>query len=207
MKISYAITVCNELEEIKRLLPFLKENKRIDDEIVILFDGRKGTQEVLDYLLKFNKCPNVQTWRSNFDGHFGNWKNKLTSYCKGDIIFQIDADEQITKAMMDLIPTLIEENPEVDVFLVPRINLVQGLTEEHIKKWGWQVNPRGWVNFPDYQRRIYKNNPNIKWINKVHETLIGYQKWAVIPSNDDWCLLHSKNIKKQEEQNNYYDTL
>ena len=63
------------------------------------------------------------------------------------------------------------------------------------------------INWCDYQRRIYKNNPNIKWINKVHETLIGYQKWAVIPLEDDWCLLHSKNIKKQEEQNNYYNTL
>lgn len=140
VKISYAITVCNELDEIKRLLPFLKENKRIDDEIVILFDGNKGTQEVLDYLLKFNKCPNVQTWRSNFDGHFGNWKNKLTSYCKGDIIFQIDADEQVTKDMIDFIPLLVDKNPEVDVFLVSRINTVDGLTEEHIKKWGWSIS-------------------------------------------------------------------
>ena len=32
MKISFAITVCNELQEIKKLLPFILENKRIDDE-------------------------------------------------------------------------------------------------------------------------------------------------------------------------------
>lgn len=62
------------------------------------------------------------------------------------------------------------------------------------------------INFPDTQRRIYKNHPNIKWINKVHETLIGNQKWAILPSEYDWCLLHHKNIKKQEEQNNTYSS-
>jgi hypothetical protein len=39
MKISYAITVCNELVEIQRLLPFLIENKRKQDEIVIFYDS------------------------------------------------------------------------------------------------------------------------------------------------------------------------
>jgi hypothetical protein len=62
------------------------------------------------------------------------------------------------------------------------------------------------INWCDYQRRIYKNHPNIKWINKVHETLIGYEKWAIIPHYEDLCLLHSKNIKKQEEQNNTYSS-
>ena len=39
MKISYAITVCNELKEIKRLIGYLVEGKRREDEIVILFDS------------------------------------------------------------------------------------------------------------------------------------------------------------------------
>jgi hypothetical protein len=41
MKITYAITVCNELEEITNLLNFLIKNKRKEDEIVILFDKKK----------------------------------------------------------------------------------------------------------------------------------------------------------------------
>jgi hypothetical protein len=63
MKISFAITVCNELDEIKRLVPFLLEHKRQQDEIVILFDEKNGSKEVLDFLLPFNIKPNVQTWR------------------------------------------------------------------------------------------------------------------------------------------------
>ena len=38
MKISYAITVCNEFLEIQKLVPFLLDNKRQQDEIVILYD-------------------------------------------------------------------------------------------------------------------------------------------------------------------------
>ena len=38
MKISYAITVCNEFYEIQRLVHFLLRTKRSQDNIVILFD-------------------------------------------------------------------------------------------------------------------------------------------------------------------------
>ena len=71
MILSYAITICNELEEIKRLLPFLLEKKGVQDEIVILFDEKNGSPEVLEYLLTFNKLPNVQTWRGfDFENNF-----------------------------------------------------------------------------------------------------------------------------------------
>ena len=147
MKISYAITVCNELEEIKRLIPFLKENKRSQDEIIVLFDQKNGNQEVIDYLIDFNKYPNIQTWRGFFEGHFGDWKNKLTEYCSGDYIFQIDADEMPNLNLMHYLPAILESN-DVDVLRVPRINTVKGLTQEHIQKWGWVVDSRGRVNWP-----------------------------------------------------------
>ena len=50
MKISYAITVCNESQEIQRLIPFLINNKREEDEIVVLYDSENGTKSVEDYL-------------------------------------------------------------------------------------------------------------------------------------------------------------
>jgi hypothetical protein len=208
MKISYAITVCNELEEIKRLVDFLLPNKRIQDEIVILYDNKNGDERILDYLLPLNIKPNVQTWRGLwFEGHFGDWKNLLTSYCTGDYIFQIDADEMIGEYLVENLPLILEANPEVDVFLTPRINTVEGLTQQHINKWRWNVNDKGWVNFPDYQWRIYKNSTNIKWKNKVHEVLDGYKTTALLPADEAFCLLHPKTIDRQEKQNNYYDTL
>lgn len=207
MKLSYAITVCNELEEIKRLVPFLKEHKRPGDEIVILFDQTNGNEEVIDYLLEFNKYPNIQTWRGFFENDFAAWKNRLTGYCTGDFIFQIDADEMPTEYMMKIIPQIIEAN-DVDLIRVPRVNTVEGLTEGHIRKWGWQVNEQGWVNYPDYQWRIYRNDPRIRWWGHVHEKIHGHATFAHLPMEEtDLALRHAKTIERQEKQNSYYDTL
>ncbi len=207
MKISYAITVCNEFIEIQKLLTFLLENKRKQDEIVILYDQKNGTEEIATYLTKFNKLPNVQFWRGFFDGHFADWKNKLTEYCTGDYIFQIDADEIPTKLLLNSLPYILESNPDNEVYLVPRVNTVEGLTQEHIQKWGWKVNSKGWVNFPDYQWRLWKNTPEIKWKNKVHEVLEGYKTYAMLPNGEGYSLHHPKSIERQEKQNAYYSTL
>ncbi len=207
MKISYAITVCNEFVEIQRLVNFLRENKRQQDEIVILFDQKNGTEEIATWLTKQNKYPNVQFWRGFFEGHFADWKNKLTEYCSGDYIFQIDADEMPHKELIKALTMVLEFNPDVDVMLVPRVNTVEGLTQDHIAKWRWSVNEKGWVNWPDYQWRIYRNSDKIRWVNKVHEKLEGFDQYATLPMLEEHALYHPKDIKRQEKQNAYYGTL
>jgi len=207
MKISYAITVCNEFEEIKRLVEFLLRIKRPKDEIVILYDHKNGSEEIAEWLIKHNKLPNFQMWRGFFEGHFGEWKNKLSDYCNGDYIFQIDADEMPHTNLINYLPTILESNPENEVFLISRVNTVEGLTEDHIKKWGWNVNSKGWVNFPDTQTRIWKKEDRIRWYGKVHERLVNYKTYTNLPEDETFSLIHHKDIKKQEKQNNYYDEL
>ncbi len=207
MKVSYAITVCNEKLEVKRLVDFLLANKREQDEIVVLYDQKNGDEEVINMLIKLNKLPNFQVWRGSFEGHFADWKNKLTEYCSGDYIFQIDADEMPHKECIETLPMLLTLNPDVDVMLVPRVNTVEGLTQDHIAKWRWSVNEKGWVNWPDYQWRIYRNSDKIKWVNKVHERLEGFDQYATLPMLEEHALYHPKDIKRQEKQNAYYDTL
>jgi len=207
MKISYAVTVCNEFEEIKKLVNFLLLNKREDDEIVILFDYNNGTTEVLDFLREKSVGEKIIFYKERFSNHFADWKNKLTEYCSGDYIFQIDADEIPHKLLMVNLPIILENNPDHEVYLVPRVNTVEGLTESHIKKWGWQVNNKGWVNYPDYQYRIWKNKPEIKWKNKVHEVLEGHKNFTSLPSQEELSLYHPKTIERQEKQNEYYNTL
>jgi|TARA_R110001592_G_scaffold68235_5_gene209053 hypothetical protein len=207
MKLSYAITVCNEFLEIQRLVNFLVKNKREKDEIVILYDSKNGESSIEEFL-RAKSINNEFSWHSGeFNGHFSNWKNKLNSLCKGDYIFQIDADEILSVEGLLLIPQIIESNPQVEVYRVPRINTVKGLTQEHIQKWGWRVDEKGWVNFPDLQWRIFKNTKEIKWKNKVHEILEGYNTYSELPHNENLCLVHEKTIEKQEKQNNYYNTL
>ena len=210
MKISYAITVCNELVEIQRVLDLLLKQKRSQDEIVVLVDNPGGEDDEMISTLHHYESHNndhITVWRSEFAGHFADWKNKLNSYCTGDYIFQIDADEIPTKTLIDYLPDIIDANPAVDVLLVPRINTVDGLTQAHIAKWGWNITPPGWVNFPDYQWRVFKNTPEIKWTNKVHEVLQGHKMLSTLPAEEDYCLFHPKTIERQEKQNKYYDTL
>lgn len=206
MKISYAITVCNELEEIKKLVPFILQHKRPQDEIVILYDEKNGNKDVLDFLLPFNIKPNVQTWRSfDWNNNFADWKNILNDYCTGDYIYQLDADEMISQYIVENLHLILEMNPEVDLIFIPRINTVNGLTQEHVNKWGWRVNENGWVNFPDMQGRVYRKN--MSWYGKVHERIIGGNKFASLPNDEEYCIQHHKTIERQERQNNFYGTI
>ena len=206
MRISYAITVCNEFVEIQRLVNFLIEHKHPKDEIVVLYDELNGNVEVENYLRSHSVNGEFNWHKGKFEGHFADWKNKLTSLCNGEYIFQIDADEMVSKYMVENVGMVLQYN-NVDVLKVPRINTVTGLTQEHINKWRWGVNKQGWVNFPDFQWRIYKNNGEIKWINKVHEVLDGYKTMSYLPTEEPWCLQHPKTIERQEKQNEYYNTL
>ena len=207
MKISYAITVCNEAVEIQRLVSFLLENKRYEDEIVILFDSKNGSNTVEEYLRSHSINGEFIWHKKDFDGHFADWKNYLTSLCNGDWIFQIDADEIPHQTLIEYLPEIILSNPNNEVIRVPRVNTVFGLTEEYVRQWGGRINEEGWVNWPDFQWRIYKNHPKIQWKNKVHEVLEGYEIWSNLQETEEFSLYHPKDIERQVKQNNYYNTL
>ena len=202
MKISYAITAHNEAEELNRLLKQLTEGKESGDEILIQLDD-KATDKV-----KFvvDSYP-VKSIIFPLNNDFAAFKNNLKDNCTGDYIFFIDADEYLSEHLLKLLKQVLETNSQVDCYGVPRVNTVSGLTEEHITKWGWIVKDDK-INWPDYQTRICKNVPHIKWVGKVHERLEGWQVSSVFPADfEDWALYHPKTIERQEQQNNYYNTL
>jgi len=207
MKISYGLTAWIEHEELNNLLNYLKENIDDRDEIIVVYDQNRATPEVLSVLESFDRHDYFY-YPFNFQQDWLANKNYLGTKCSGDYIFQIDADEIPNKNLIDNLRPLIEQNP-VDVFVVPRINLVKGLTQEHINAWRWNVNEKGWVNFPDPQRRIYKNDPSIQWKDpedqpQVHGMVEGYKTFADLPPLEEWSLYHNKTISKQEYQNHLY---
>ena len=211
MKISYAIPVCNEYVELEKLLSFLLKHINENDEIVVQCDKGNTTPEVYRTLDTFKapvglKDP-LKVIEFPLKGHFSNFKNNLKEHCSGDWIFQIDADEYPHKSLIKNLRPLLEMNPTVEMFLVPRINTVLGLTQEHINKWRWNVNEKGWVNWPDYQTRIIQNSPKIKWQNKVHEVITGISTKGALPIEEEWCLYHPKNIDRQEMQNKLYESI
>ncbi len=203
MRISYAIPVCNEHVELEKLLSFLIKHIDENDEIIVQCDQGNTTPEVYKVLY------DLQQSYTEFplNGHFSNFKNNLKEHCTGDWIFQIDADELPHESLITNLKELLKLNSTTEMFLVPRVNTVNGLTQEHVSKWRWNVNEKGWVNWPDYQTRIIQNSPKIKWQNKVHEQIIGISTKGVLPMEEEWCLYHPKNIGRQEAQNNFYNTL
>tara|TARA_R110001592_G_scaffold171881_2_gene410323 strand:- start:351 stop:980 length:630 start_codon:yes stop_codon:yes gene_type:complete len=209
MKISYAIPVCNEYKEIEYLLEYLAKHKREQDEIVVQCDQGNTTPEVYKVLQELTENTDISYELIEFplNNNFSAFKNNLKNNCKGDYIFQLDADEYPEEYLMKHVDWFIDNNSEVDIFWVPRINKVDGLTQEHIDKWRWNVDNKGRVNFPDYQCRILRNKKKIKWKNKVHEVLTGYKTESYLPANSEFCLHHLKSIDRQEKQNKFYSTL
>ena len=206
MKISYSILTHNEDESLQKLLEFLVKHKDEEDEIVILDDysDNPKTIEILDIMTSMHEMTYEQ--RHLLKDYAGQ-KNHLTRMCSGDYIINIDADELQNKWLIQNIKPILESNPTVDLYWVPRVNTVDGLTQEHINRWRWQVNEKGWVNFPDYQGRIWRNRPNILWKNPVHEVLAGYKEHTYLPTEEEFCFYHPKKIERQEKQNNLYEDI
>jgi len=204
MKISYSILTHNEDDSLMKLLEFLVKHKDDEDEIVILDDysDNPKTIEILDVMTSMHEMKFEQR---HLLKDYGGQKNHLKNMCSGEYIFNLDADELPNKWLMKNIKSILEANPTIDLYWVPRVNTVDGLTQEHINKWGWQVNEKSWVNFPDYQGRIWRNRPNIMWKNKVHEVLMGYKEHTYLPAEEEFCFYHPKTIDKQERQNKFYE--
>ena len=201
MKISYGLTVCNEHEEIKNLIEFIIDRKQPEDEIVVVYDQNRVTDEVMDVLKSYFS---VDSYPFDFQQNFLDNKNFLNSKCTGDYIFQLDADEIPNEILVANLKNILESNP-VDLLITPRKNIVKGLTSSHVHKWGWKVNEQGWVNWPDAQKRIYKNDLKIQWSgHQVHGMVSGYETYATLPFEEAFSITHNKTIDRQENQNDRY---
>ena len=213
MKISYGVTVCDEAEELNSLLNFLLLHIDNNDEVVVLKDTSKTNYDVHQVVFKYirafkEKGISFGVLDSELNGDFATFKNQLIELASGDYLFQIDADEIPNQFLIENIKPVLKINSTIDCFYIPRVNKVNGLTQEHIQKWGWRVDDQDRVNFPDFQMRLFKLNTGIKWRNKVHEVLEGQSQFSILPHDtEDFCLYHIKSIEKQEKQNNFYNTL
>ena len=174
-------------------------------EVVVQCDQGNTSPEVYRILDKYSAF--IHVIQFPLKGNFAAFKNNLKKHCTGAWIFQVDADEYLSDSLIKNLPSILQTNPTVDLFLVPRINTVEGLTQEHINKWQWRVDAKGWVNFPDYQTRILQNSPKINWASKVHEVLTGHNSYIMLPAEEEYCLYHPKGIERQERQNNFYSAL
>jgi glycosyltransferase involved in cell wall biosynthesis len=206
--ISYTITVCNEDKDLNSLLRFLSLKLKGDDEIVVQMDSMAVTNDVRNVIESHRKMiTNFKVIEFPLDKDFAQFKNNLKDHCSQEWIFNIDADELPSGELIENLHQILSDNTDVDMILVPRWNLVDGITDDHVKKWGWKVDNIGRINWPDYQTRIYKNKKEILWKNKVHERLTGYDTYSAFPEEKEFCLFHNKTIERQETQNKFYEEI
>ena len=202
MKISYGITVHNEADELFKLTDLLINKIDDEDEIVICVDGNDN--DVKGIVDKYSIDSRVVDYKRKLDGNFAEHKNSVIEKSTGDYIFHIDADEYPHNFLVLQLKPIIEMNEGVDLIWIPRVNTVDGFTDEDVKRWGWKISEKGWVNYPDYQARVFRNDETIRWTRPLHEYITGCKTYAHLPPQEELSLYHPKTKEKQEQQNKFY---
>ena len=211
MKISYGITVHNEADELNKLLDVLIHKTDVEDEIVICVDGddKEVDKVITSWVQQYasddvDKIKDIIVYNRKLDGNFAEHKNSVIEKSTGDYIFHIDADEYPNETLLEQLKQIIEMNDNVDLIWIPRVNTIEGMTQEHIQKWSWRVTEKGWVNYPDYQARVFRNDKDIRWTRPLHEHITGCKTYSHLPPYEELSLYHPKTIQKQEQQNMFY---
>ena len=206
MKISYGITVHNESEELNKLLEILVHKTQAEDEIVIVQDGddKKVEEVISSWMSQYLDAKGIYWWTRKLDGNFADQKNYVIEQCEGDYIFHIDADEYPHETLIEQLPEILTIN-DVDLVWIPRVNTIDGMTEQDVMKWGWRVSEQGWVNYPDYQSRVFRRDENIRWTRPLHEHIVGCKTYSHLPPHEELSLYHPKTIERQTQQNVFYN--
>ena len=206
MKISYGITVHNESDELNRLLEVLVHNITDEDEIVICVDGNdeKVNEVITSWVQQYGHIRDFITYNRKLDGDFAAHKNSVIEKANGKYVFHIDADEYPNEILLQQLKQILEIN-DVDLVWIPRVNTIEGMKQHHIQKWGWRVSEKNWVNYPDYQARVFRRDENIRWTRPLHEYITGCKTYSHLPPQEELSLYHPKTIEKQERQNMFYN--
>jgi glycosyltransferase involved in cell wall biosynthesis len=197
--ISYAITTHNEGESVLKLLNTIQIYKRDYDEVIVLDDHST------EIITKSAITNSTKVYTRKFSNNFAEHKNYLNERCNGDYILQFDGDELPTENLIKIIPQFISAWPDVDLFWIPRENKLHEIDMELIDRWHWSVDCKNRINYPDYQGRLYKNDPRIKWTRPLHEMISGHTSQRVLPPNSGLDIIHHRHMDVQVRNNKYYD--
>jgi glycosyltransferase involved in cell wall biosynthesis len=142
MKISVLICTHNEGDYIRQLLTkltsFIKQDKTgVLWNIVVVDDYSTDTETRTILESEFRK--DITLYSHPLNANYAQHKNFGNSKCTGDWILNLDADEWVTDDFLGYIPLVIDANPQIDAYALPRLNTVDGLTLDHVRKWGWII--------------------------------------------------------------------
>lgn len=182
MKLSVIIIAKNEEDKIKRALSSVSS---FADEIILVDTGSTDkTREVA-------KSMNARVI-SYTKGGFSEWRVKGLSEAKGEWIFYLDADEEVTRLLADEISFVLSEEG-YSWGVIPRKNIVFGKELKHGGLW------------PDYVKRLFRKDSIRGWSGELHEEPIvsGKMRYLVNP------IVHYKhdNISEMVEKTNIWSEI
>jgi len=208
--VSYLVTCKNEGMQIKPLLERLFKYKD-DGECIILDDYSDDAATVQILQDAVNTGGGFfQLHKHALNKNYSEHKNYGKSLCKGKYIFQIDADELPSIFLLENIKLILDTNPDIDLYWIPRINDFIGVNPDNAKQWGWRLTPfenRLIVNWPDPQGRLFKNVSYMKWERRLHEKIEGAKTYSHLPYEYEFALHHNKTIEKQIATNLKYNAI
>lgn len=200
MTISYVVLTHGEPQAFD-LIQFLKQHKQADDKIIILNDS------VTDEYDKKLKQLSVKVVNHKLNNDYSEHRNQAIDYIRTDYSFWLDADEQPHSYLITNIHRILQEQGNPDAVWMPRTNVFEGVKPIHALMYGWTLKGNI-VNFPDLQCRCFKNRKGIRFVSKLHERpkLEKHHIVARLPDQQEFSIIHTKNIQTQLQQNIIYNT-
>jgi len=196
MKLTYTIQVCNESRELYSLLNFLTKVIDDEDELNVVADSNRITERIELVLEHFKERINV--FKRPFDDFCKNSQFHADN-ANGEYIVGLDADEMPQEMLIKNLKKIIEDT-KAEIIAIPRINIDPGYTEEFLKRCNYSINQFGWINWPDYQMRVYKKCDHIRWTDEMHTKLTGSDKVIALKDEPRLALWHIKSIEKEENR-------
>ncbi len=172
IKVSYTILTHGETVTLQALLEKINKYKTLWDEVIIV-DDYSDNLETIKILGWAQDEMKYKVFRNKLNDNFAAQKNFAASHCTNEYIFNIDADEIMSDFFMEHFKEILFLNSEVEMYRLPRINTVEGLTLKHIEQWRWNIS-----NLP----------------TEMDEKVI-------LPDSDEYNLLKAYNLILNEQDN------
>jgi glycosyltransferase involved in cell wall biosynthesis len=172
--------------------------KKQDCEIYLLADY-KSPITINNLKKEFGVKVIQHELNNDFASHRNFAINKMND---GDWIIMIDGDEVVDDKFIARLDQFLDHNPLTDAVALARINTYGD--EFVIPPVDWD-KPTG-DQYPDYQVRVFKKTPHVKYEGLVHEQLTNYN----VRSNTELrelTILHHKSYEKHQKSNDYYEVL
>jgi (heptosyl)LPS beta-1,4-glucosyltransferase len=166
--LSVVLTVWNEEANLPRVLQSVKN---LADEIVVV------DTESSDKSVAIAKKFGCKVFRHKYLGIVEPVRNFSVSKASGDWILLLDADEEVTPELAEIIKNAIKD-PAFDYYRIPRKNIIFG---------SWIKSEHWW---PDYVYRLFKKG-YVVWSDAIHSLPETRGAGREFPADVKYALVHN----------------